>query len=293
MAVDITDNLLVWKVIDAVSRTGSLTGAAIELGLELPHVSRLVSQLESAMGVSMLERTSKPVRLSEFADKQLPLIRRMIRISEQIEREAECCRHANPSVRIRFGLATVLLARHVLEMLRSYEAGHPGTRVEVKPDNSLDSLFKGKADIVYLYGHADNPLLYELPCVRCANCLVATPAYLKRRGTPLRVEDLARHTLLLSQRSDVPATSRLICGSEEFSLDSLEHWVFDPRSGRRELIGRAGGPGPEKRSSDEYVSYAAVMNDQGIAVDIPLSFLEPRLKAGLLVPVLPGWHRPV
>lgn len=68
----------VWKMIELMSRGFSLTEAARKVGMELPAASKAISRLEQALGLPLVDRTVRPMRLSAQSVQLLPKIRDVV-----------------------------------------------------------------------------------------------------------------------------------------------------------------------------------------------------------------------
>ncbi|MBM6705268.1 hypothetical protein H6A60_12420, partial [Sutterella massiliensis] len=148
---------------------------------------------------------------------------------------------------------------------------------ELRPDLSHDAVLRKEIDVALIpYMPSDRELNIH-PVGQCANLLLASPAYLARVGTPERVEDLVHHTLLLKRKDRYPEAESLYCGSEVFDLITLDHYRHDDELGAVPISRGRGGAKIEKRYFGDQGSYVAALDGLGIAVDLPLSFVETAL----------------
>lgn len=60
--MNVLDNLNAWRAVSAAARTGSVTAAAEQLGIELSKCSRLVSGMEREMGFAFFDKNTRPYR---------------------------------------------------------------------------------------------------------------------------------------------------------------------------------------------------------------------------------------
>lgn len=285
------DNLLVWRVLEGIAAKGSLTGACIELDLDVSTVSRQIAALEREWRVTLLNRSTKPAGLSHFVMQNLPLVRRMLNLVGELE-----CALADESASeektvIRMSLSTSTLVHNVMGFLDEYATRRRNVVFELRPDLSHDAVLRKEIDVALIpYMPSDRELNIH-PVGQCANLLLASPAYLARVGTPERVEDLVHHTLLLKRKDRYPEAESLYCGSEVFDLITLDHYRHDDELGAVLISRGRDGAKIEKRYFGDQGSYVAALDGLGIAVDLPLSFVETALLERRLVPVLAGWHR--
>ncbi len=180
------------KVVDA----GSFTAAADVLGMQRSHVSRVIAQLESALGVTLLERTTRRQSVSEAgravyerAVGVLAAIDDTVRVTQDLQAQPQG--HLRITCGVAFGIDAVggwvegLLARHpqctaeIEYASRELDLVHEGFDVAIRagplPDSRLAARRLGRFD----YG------------------LYASPAYAQRCGLPATPPDLAQHRLVV------------------------------------------------------------------------------------------------
>ena len=177
-----------------VGDLGSISGAARALGLPKATVSRAVSRLESAYKVSLVERTTRKVRLTEIGRTFHHRCLRVVEELESAQAELEIHRRS-PAGILRVGcssdVASVLLADAIAAFLKRYPEIdlrlRVGERLLPEPSN---------LDVVLHSGWlADSRLVVrKLSDVR--TLLVASDAYRQMHGFPRSIEDLADHSII-------------------------------------------------------------------------------------------------
>ncbi len=174
---------------------GSFAAAARRLGLTPSAVSRRVAQLERELGVTLLARSTRSLRLTH--DGQA-FHERCVRILGELNeaREALARTRKRPSGLLRVD-APVALGRSVLApALPRFLERYPEIEVNLSlRDQLVDPIAEGLDVLVRIGKLADSPLIARrLGDSRIIHC--AAPAYLRRRGTPRTPADLARHDCL-------------------------------------------------------------------------------------------------
>lgn len=291
---NVFDSLLGWRVIDAISRTGSLKGASIELGISLSNASKLVKSMENYLGVELLDRSKKPALLSVFALNQLHLVRDLISIDQALEQSVTHFKTQAKIRKIRYGLPTCCIASHVIRFLEDYRKIRPLIDIEIFSSVGIEEIRNGLVDIAFfMYEPQREPDLNYLPCGICANMMVASRDYLNKFGIPQKVEDLSEHKLLLTRKDGVVDPEVIYSGSEAFDLNTFKHTKVDSEGNTKTLYSPREpiGANPNIQYGNDYSSYISALEGQGIAIDLPLSFVGDRLLGKELVPVLPRWHR--
>lgn len=285
-------NLFLLMILESISRTGSLTNACIENDCEPTTISRLLSGLEKELGVQLLDRKKKPAQLSHFAVNNLPLIRRIIRLTNEFYDSAEQV-HKSRRKLIRFSLTTSSLTHPVLAQIEEFNILYPDIAVEVVPDRTHKAVLSGEVDVAivpYLPGEKE---LAVTTIGACLNLLVASPEYLAKKGEPKIITDLKehRHTLLLKRKEFYPEAEVLHFKDQTYDLTS-GHWYEQSRDGEIRSLNKEITPGSiEKVYVGDQNGYIGAKTGAGIAVDLPLSFIEKELASGELIAVLKGWRR--
>lgn len=292
MSTRTADNLRAWMLLKAVARRGTLKDASIECDVNLPQASKLIRALENDLGVALLDRKSRPARLTSFAIKHLPVIEEMLMCQQNLRRAAhEASQFSEATTKIRFGFSVSCVGEHVFECAAQYREEHPNVEVEIFTNKGINDVLDGSIDMVYLMHLTSCPQLLFYPCGVCPNLLLASPSYLAERGVPQTVEDLCNHTLILERRDGFEDPEKIFYRSEMFDLLSAVHYAIDSATGQLSELGSCGNRRPEIRYENDYSSRVATLMGKGIAVDLPLSFVGEHIKNHELTVVLPGWHK--
>jgi LysR family transcriptional regulator, regulator for bpeEF and oprC len=250
------------KVVDL----NGFSAAARALGVPKAAVSRAVADLEKALGVRVLERTTRRIALTPAGRLLYPHAKRVVEESDAA-RAAIAKLHAPIAGPLRVAAdptyGRVLLTPLVPRFLEAF----PDVPLEVALD--MEQAAEGW-DVAIRTQSAPDPatthrLLGAPPALLCA-----TPAYLQQRGVPLRPEDLRGHDLLTPEATDLP----------EFRL-RLE------RGSQRAEVPLS----PKLAVNDPAVLHAATAAGLGIGL-LPEFLCRQGLATGRLKPVLPEWTVP-
>lgn len=273
-----TPNAPLWPHVHAlgmIAQSGSFTLAAQRLGLSKAAVSQRIAELERAVGVPLLQRTTRSVRLTE-AGKQL--VDETAASFAQIEQSLLGVRDlaSQPQGLVRLTAPVALGRQHVGPQLESFLRAWPGIRVELDLSDRLVNLAHEGFDLAVRHTSAppDSHVAWKLCASR--TLLLASPAYLRRRGTPRHPDELAGHDCLPYLRSG-PAL-----------------WAFEKAAAR----GSRGEPERARvtvtgslRANNSEVLRDAVLAGLGLAL-LPDFSAAAAVKAGRLREVLPEW-RPI
>lgn len=177
-----------------VGELGSISGAARALGMPKANVSRAVSRLEAAYKVSLIDRTTRRVRLTEVGQT---FQARCLRVLEEMdEAEAELAAHrGHPSGVLRVGcpgdVGRDLLGNFIGEFLDRYPdidlRVRIGERLFPEPNN---------LDVVLHAGWLSDSRLVVRKISEIQTLLVASKTYIEKRGQPGTINDLEGHSII-------------------------------------------------------------------------------------------------
>ena len=258
------DRLQELAVFVRAAESGSFSRAGRELGLSQPSVSRIIGELEARLGITLLLRTTRRITVTDAGALFLDRAREIL---AQIE-DAEDAARGVDSLRgiIRLALPVVYGTREIIPRLPKFLALHPLLRVEMAVSDARQDLVAEGADLAIRLGDLDDSVFGARKLATLQKMLVASPAYLKARGTPKTPADLAAHDCIF--------------GPGNFGRDS---WSFN-RNGTETSVDVRGrihtnsGPGV----------FASVVAGLGIAMASTVMF-DAEIKAGALVPLLQAY----
>ena len=184
-------SILDLKVFVRSADTGSLTAAARGLGLTPAAASIALKRLETRLGIRLLARSTRSMRLTEEGRRYLDSVRVALEaladgehaIKQQGQSLSGLLQLAAPS---DFG-RNVLLG-----WLDEFKLEHPTIRLQLLLNDSNADLFRDTVDIALRFGVPRDSSLVALPVVPDHHRIAcASPDYLARHGTPHTPEDLA------------------------------------------------------------------------------------------------------
>jgi DNA-binding transcriptional LysR family regulator len=184
----------------------SFTAAATAAGVTPAAVSRSVSRLEERLGVRLFVRTTRQIRLTDAGRTYFEQCSAALSQLVDAERQATG-QQAAPAGLLRISMPTPYAHYRVLPLLPLFRERFPQVRVDAHLSNhnidfaedSFDLAIRGKAP-------ADSNLIAR-KLEDAELVVVATPAYLKRTGTPRTITDLQHHECI---QFDLPSTGRRI-----------------------------------------------------------------------------------
>jgi DNA-binding transcriptional LysR family regulator len=192
------------KVVDA----GSFTGAAERLGVPKSSVSRGVAHLEEELGTRLLQRTTRSLTLTDAGRAFYERARAHLAALEDTTNEiADMGRDPRGTVRVTapVDFGTVLLADIVARFVKK----HPKIRVELALTARRVDLVAEGFDLAIRFGSLEDSTLVARRLGPTSMGLFAGAAYLRKRGTPKKVQDLASHDFILFRSRAVMSPLRL------------------------------------------------------------------------------------
>jgi DNA-binding transcriptional LysR family regulator len=243
----------------------SFTSAAATLGMQKSTVSRRIAQLEERLGVRLLNRTTRKLRLTEVGQAYYERCRQIMQeFSEaeqaimQLQREPTgLLRVSSP---IEFG--QLFLGGVVGEFMRSY----PAIQVEVElTTRTVDPVEEG-VDVVIHLGRPQDSSLVARRLMTSPRQLYASPDYIQRYGMPQTPDELTSHRCIHAL------------------VDGARKWRFD--------LPAASVPiNPVLVVNNITFAREAALAGVGI-INVPAFIAEPCVEAGTLVRVLEDTELP-
>jgi len=190
--MDLNDIVVFTKVVE----TKSFTGAADQLGLPKSTVSRKLAQLEERLGVRLVQRTTRKLAVTEIGELYYERCARIVAdvaAAEQVVMDMQ----ATPRGRLRVTAPIDLSSRYLGEIIAAFLALHPDINIELEASDRVVDLIEEGYDLAIRFGVLPESTLIARRVGAISTLLVASPAYLARRGTPGAIDDLDAHDRLL------------------------------------------------------------------------------------------------
>jgi DNA-binding transcriptional LysR family regulator len=174
---------------------GSFAGAARTLGISNAAVSKNVASLERALGVRLLNRTTRKLNLTEEGAVFLRQARIALEALDSAV-DAVAAQRLEISGQVRVSTSTSFGRDHLLPSLPGLLARYPQLAVEVDFDDRVVDLVGGGYDFALRGGHIADSALVARPVCHLRMVLVASPDYLAQEGVPRQPADLLTHRLI-------------------------------------------------------------------------------------------------
>lgn len=189
-----------------VVQQGSFTAAAKALGLPKSTVSRRVQKLEDELGVRLLQRTTRKLRLTDAGRVFFDRGARVVAELEEALSEVSALSEA-PRGRLRVTAPVELGADRLIPVVSEYLVRYPEVQLELDLSSRIVDLVAEGYDLAIRAGHLPDSTLVARKLSESPHVLVASPAYLERRGRPGAIEALTEHCCLGVSTASGPAWS--------------------------------------------------------------------------------------
>jgi DNA-binding transcriptional LysR family regulator len=204
------DRLETMRAFVTVASLGSFTAAARQLRLSPSVVTRSVADLEGRLGLVLLNRTTRSVRLTERGEIFLQSCRHVLEDIEMAERRARG-EDAEPRGSLKVA-APILFGRlNVLPIISRVLTRHPGLSIHLTLSDRNVHLADESVDVAVRIGDLADSSMMAIRLGSVSRVLVASPDYLERRGIPGSPSDLSSHDIIAFE-----------------SLDATNEWRFGP-----------------------------------------------------------------
>lgn len=260
------DRLQAMTAFVRVVETGSFSGAARHIGVGQPAVSKTVAQLEDRLQVRLLVRSTHGLMPTDAGLRFYERAKMAIQEADEAELQARGA-GAGLTGRLRISAATTFARLLIVPRLPEFLKRHPYLEIDIVLDDRVIDLVSEGIDVALRMGQLSDSSALARRLAQGQRSVIATPAYLKRAGTPSVPADLAAH--------------------EAIVYSQLENsWMF--RKGGTEASVAIRG---RVRVSAAEGIRAAVLADMGLTVNSDWMFA-PELQSGAVVRVLEDWRLP-
>ncbi len=180
---------------------GSFSGAAIELGITTPAVSKRLTNLEARLGVRLLNRTSRRISLTPEGELYLARARLILVEIDDLERLLTQSTDA-PKGLLRVNATLGFGRNHIAPLISKYAKQYPGVQVQLQLTVNPPPITDDSFDLCIRFGEPPDSRLIARKLASNRRLICAAPQYLKSHGTPKVPNDLARHSCILIRQGD-------------------------------------------------------------------------------------------
>lgn len=252
------------RVVDA----GSFSGAARQLRIGQPAVSKAIAQLEERLGVRLLLRSTHGLAPTEAGQSFYEHARRAIEEADEADLAARGAATALVG-RLTVCAAVTFARMHVIPRLEAFLAAHPALEMDIVLDDRNIDLIETGSDVALRMGDLSDSALTARKIGEGRRIVVGTPSYFAKMGEPMAPEDLRRHEVIVYDVRGGGATWTFRRGDAETTVAVKGRLRITAAEGIRE----------------------AVFRDFGLAIASEWMFT-PELSGGAVKAVLTDWTLP-
>lgn len=254
------------RIFSRVAELQSFTKAAETLNLPKATVSVAIQELESALGVRLLQRTTRQVSLttegSRYLERSQELLSDLEEAQSMFRRKPEQLKG-----KVRVDMAASMASGTVIPRLPAFLEKHPGLEVEISCTDQTVDLVRDGIDCAIRSGSITQPGTIERSLGEASMVNCVSPTYIKKHGKPKSLEDLINHRLIFY--------SQILGGRK---------WGFEYFDGKEYREVKMQGV-ITVNNTDAF--RASCLAGLGI-FQAPLHGVRPYLKSGDLIQVLPN-----
>lgn len=245
-----------------VVEAGSFTAVATQLNTTQPTISRQIAALEEHLGARLLTRTTRALTLTDdgraFYDHALRALEALGEAENAVGR-----RRSKPSGVLRLATPVVFGRLHIAPRLPAFLARYPDVSIDLTMSDTFTDLTEQGIDLAIRVGEITDPGLIAKRIGIVRRITVASPAYLKKHGTPRTPADLSNHSCIVYTR-----------------LATGHRWVFESTDGPLtvEVKGRY-------RADNSEAIREGVLAGLGVAV-IPEFAFNSEIESGIVTVLL-------
>lgn len=180
------------EILLTVVDCGGFSAAAQALDIQVAKVSRAVRKVESQLEVSIFNRTTRRVDLTDEGRQFVDAIRVGLLKVQQAEEEI-ISRGERPKGRLRVDAASPFVFHQLIPLVQSFNTSYPDIQLELTSNEGFVDLIEKKTDLAIRIGKLTDSTLHARPLGRSRLYIVASPDYVARRGMPKLTADLTQH----------------------------------------------------------------------------------------------------
>lgn len=195
------DRLKMLQVFTQVVKHGSFTAAARTLHLSTTATSRHVRELENWLGVQLLHRTTRHLRLTDAGHAYLDRCKGILDEVENLRRSSRE-KTENPHGTLNITAPVFMGRRFLGPLLPGFLRQFPGIRLNIQLTDRYVNLIEEGFDVAIRVLRPPDANLASRELGTTHMVLVASPEYLQRHGTPMTVADLQAHNCIVDSAAD-------------------------------------------------------------------------------------------
>jgi DNA-binding transcriptional LysR family regulator len=255
-------------VFTAVANLGSFSGAAKNLNMPVSTVSRKVSDLETRLGITLIQRTTRKLNLTPAGARYFEQCADLLQGLDEAEVEATQLQTQAEGF-LRVSVPIGMVTERFMNFISRFLQRHPRIDLDLLVTNEYVDLVREGVDLAIRFGPLQDSSLIAKRVGTTSRVLVASPEYIKKHGKLKHPEDLKKHRCLIYRLRH---------------LESL--WELTKDKAKKQIHVRG-----SFSASDMLALLELTIRHHGIAL-LPDMLCLDALEDGRLVQLLPEWKAP-
>ena len=179
----------------AVVDTNGFAGAARKLNMSPPAVTRAINELETHLGLRLLTRTTRTVRVTDAGERYVQDCKRIL--AEMLEAdESVSGMHSSPKGRLTITAPVLFGGMYVTPVVTEYLTRYPGVSASCLFLDRVVNLLDEGVDVAVRIGELPDSTMQAIRVGQVRRVICAAPSYLKAHGIPTSPDDLHAHTII-------------------------------------------------------------------------------------------------
>lgn len=189
-----TDRTAEMETFLSVARTLSFSATARELKLTPSAISRIITRLEKRLGVRLIVRNTRRLRLTSEGESYALAAQRILKDLD--DTETMIANRGSPSGNVKVTTATAHSRLTIVPLMKEFLLRYPEITIEIDVSDQIQDVSSGHVDVAIRFGHLADNGLHARRLGETGRIVVASPEYLASAGVPKIPADLAHHNCL-------------------------------------------------------------------------------------------------
>jgi DNA-binding transcriptional LysR family regulator len=189
-----TDRTAEMETFLSVARTLSFSATAREMELTPSAISRIMTRLEKRLGVRLIVRNTRRLRLTSEGESYALAAQRILKDLD--DTETMIANRGSPSGNIKVTTATAHSRLTIVPLMKEFLQRYPEITIEINVSDQTQDVSSGLVDVAIRFGHLADNGLHARRLGETGRIVVASPEYLASVGAPQIPADLAHHNCL-------------------------------------------------------------------------------------------------
>lgn len=190
------DRISLDRLFVSVLETGSFVAASERMGVSSGQASKMLSRLETDLGVQLIKRTTRALSPTEIGQVYYERIKVLLEQRDELDASIRNTSGA-PSGRLRITAPMSFGSAQLMPALLDFAERYPTLKFDVSFSDRLADLVEDGFDLAVRIGQLSDSSLIARRLCDARIVMVASPAYLEAHGTPTTPEDLTHHECII------------------------------------------------------------------------------------------------